>query len=118
MDTTSLWILLGGIALIYAWRAFGPGRKTPTGVLVRKIAAGATIIDVRTPAEFRGGAYPKARNLPLDSLPGKLASLGPKQTPIVVYCASGARSARAAGMLREAGFTDVSNGGGLGSMPR
>jgi len=31
----------------------------------KKIAAGAKIIDVRTPAEFKDGAYPGAINIPL-----------------------------------------------------
>ena len=82
-----------------------------------KIRAGARIIDVRTPGEFSGSSYPRAKNIPLDVLPSRMADL-PKDKPIVLYCASGARSARAARLLRQAGFTDVINAGGLGSMPR
>ncbi|MFZ4617457.1 MAG: rhodanese-like domain-containing protein [Rectinemataceae bacterium] len=37
---------------------------------------------------------------------------------IVLYCASGARSSQAAGLLKKAGFTDITNGGGLSSMPK
>ena len=37
---------------------------------------------------------------------------------VVVYCASGARSAQAASILKAAGFTDVTNAGGLANMPR
>jgi len=33
-------------------------------------------------------------------------------------CASGSRSAQASKILKSAGFTDVTNAGGLGSMPR
>jgi hypothetical protein len=42
----------------------------------------------------------------------------PKDKPIVLYCASGARSAQAARILKRAGFTDVINAGSLVSMPR
>jgi len=82
-----------------------------------KIKAGAKIIDVRTVGEFADGAYPKALNIPLSELPGKLEELGPKDRPIVLYCASGARSAQAARLLKQAGFADVVNAGGLGDMP-
>ena len=37
--------------------------------LIEKIRAGATIVDVRTPAEFAEGSYPKAENIPLAVLP-------------------------------------------------
>lgn len=82
-----------------------------------KIATGARIVDVRTPAEFRDGAYKGAVNIPLAILPAKMLELGPKDTPIVLYCASGARSGQGARLLKQAGFTDVINAGGLDDMP-
>lgn len=81
------------------------------------IKAGALIVDVRTTDEFADGAYPKAVNIPLSSLPGKLDQLGAKDRPIVLYCASGARSAQAARFLQKSGFTAVVNAGGLDDMP-
>jgi NADPH-dependent 2,4-dienoyl-CoA reductase/sulfur reductase-like enzyme/rhodanese-related sulfurtransferase len=75
------------------------------------------VIDVRTPEEFEGGAYPDAVNIPLDELMGHLDELGKNTVrEIVVYCASGGRSAYAQRMLMQAGYTNVKNGGGLGSM--
>ena len=82
-----------------------------------QLAAGARIVDVRTPAEFRDGAYPGAVNIPLAELPARMAELEPKDRPVVLYCASGARSGRAAHLLSQAGFADVVNAGGLGDMP-
>jgi len=82
------------------------------------IKAGALIVDVRTPDEFADEAYPKAVNIPLSILPAKLDQLGPKDKPIVLYCASGARSAQAARFLQKAGFSNVVNAGGLDDMPR
>lgn len=82
-----------------------------------KISAGARVVDVRSPAEFRDGAYPGAINIPLPLLPLKMSELGPKTSPIVLYCASGARSAQGARLLKMAGFTDVVNAGSLDDMP-
>ena len=82
-----------------------------------KVAAGARIIDVRTPAEFSDGAYPGAVNIPLAVLPARAHELEPKSAPIVLYCASGARSGVGARILKQAGFADVVNAGGLDDMP-
>ena len=82
------------------------------------IKAGARIVDVRTPDEFADGAYPGAINVPLATLQARLGELEPKGKPVVLYCASGARSAQAARLLKLAGFTDVINAGGIDDMPR
>jgi phage shock protein E len=82
-----------------------------------RIAAGARIVDVRSVAEFKDGAYPGAVNIPLSLIPLKMSELEPKDKPIVLYCASGARSGQAARLLKAAGFTDVVNAGGLDDMP-
>ena len=91
-------------------------RRTPARVVAEKLRAGATILDVRTEGEFRGGAYRGALNVPLATLRTRLDRI-PRDRPVVVYCASGTRSAMAARMLRRAGFADVSNGGGLHHLP-
>lgn len=90
--------------------------KMASGIVKKKIDAGAVIIDVRTPEEFRDGAYPNARNIPVGNLASRLGEI-PKDKPVVLYCASGARSASAARTMKQAGFTDVINAGGLGDMP-
>jgi phage shock protein E len=82
-----------------------------------KIAAGATILDVRSPDEYRSGAYPGALNIPLQELPRRLGEIA-KDKPVVVYCASGGRSGMATSMMKQAGFSDVVNAGGLVHMPR
>jgi rhodanese-related sulfurtransferase len=74
------------------------------------------VIDVRTPSEFKTGAYPEAVNIPLDILPQHINQLGSLTRDITVYCASGARSSYARQMLMQAGFTDVKNGGGIMQM--
>ena len=81
------------------------------------IDAGAKIIDVRSPDEYADESYPGAVNIPLGVLPAKLDEIGPKDGPVVLYCASGARSAQAARLLKQAGFTNFVNAGGLDDMP-
>jgi rhodanese-related sulfurtransferase len=71
------------------------------------------VIDVRTPAEFLGGAYPGAVNIPVDEVQMRINEFGSKSREITVYCASGARSAYAQKVLQQLGFTDVKNGGGI-----
>lgn len=79
------------------------------------VAKGAKLIDVRTPGEFESGHIDGAINIPVQELGGRLAELDKAQAT-VVYCASGARSASAMGMLKDAGFAQVYNGGGIGNM--
>jgi len=67
------------------------------------VSAGATLVDVRTAEEFSSGHIDGARNVPLHDLPQRLGEI-PRDKVVVVYCQSGARSARAAGALRRAGY--------------
>ena len=66
------------------------------------------VIDVRAPGEWEAGHIDGAINVPLSRLTGELDRL-PAGRPLVVYCASGYRSAIAASLLRRAGRTDVSD---------
>jgi adenylyltransferase/sulfurtransferase len=66
------------------------------------------ILDVREPPEAAICGLPGARLIPLGDLPRRLHELDPS-ADIVVHCKSGGRSARAVAMLREKGFTRVSN---------
>ncbi len=91
-------------------------RRTPAAVVAEKLKAGAVVVDVRSEGEFRAGAYRGAINVPLQVLSGRLDRI-PRNRPVVVYCASGSRSATAARILRRAGYADVSNGGGLHHLP-
>jgi phage shock protein E len=113
LDATTITIAAAG-ALLLAKLLLT--RRAPAEVVAAKLKAGATVLDVRSVAEFRGGAYRGAINVPLGELSAKLGRI-PKDKPVVVYCASGSRSAMAARMLRKAGYADVSNAGGLGHMP-
>ena len=74
------------------------------------VQQGALLVDVREPAEYAEVHAPDAKLIPLGELKSRLAELEQyKDKPIVVMCRSGHRSARAADMLREAGYTQVSS---------
>ncbi len=118
MDMNSLLLLGGAIVLYVAWKRLGPNHAASGAIVKEKITGGVVIVDVRTSDEFSSGAYPRARNIPLDVLGSKLGKLGAKDKSVIVYCASGSRSAQAARILKSAGFTDVTNAGSLRSMPR
>jgi len=79
---------------------------------------GATILDVRSPAEFASGHVDGAVNIPVDVLGSRLAQLGPKTRPVVLYCRSGARSAAAASMLKQAGYSEIADVGAMSNFPR
>jgi phage shock protein E len=81
----------------------------------RMVAEGALLLDVRTPGEYAAGHLEGAVNVPVQVLATRLDELGAHERPIVVYCRSGHRSANAAALLRDAGFTDVHD---LGAMSR
>lgn len=98
-------------------RAVASSRKDPAAAR-QSLAAGATIVDVRTPDEFADGHLPGATNIPVAELPRRLREVDQlvksrKSAPLVVYCASGHRSAQAHEVLTAAGYTNVINGGGL-----
>ena len=71
-----------------------------------------TLLDVRTAAEFNGGHIPGAANISVEMLAQNLDEV-PRDKPVVVYCRSGNRSAQAAQILDEAGYTNVYDLGGI-----
>ncbi len=80
------------------------------------IAAGAVVVDVRTSEEFEDEHFPGAINISLDEFQARIAEI-PKEKPVILYCASGARSAYGARLLKNSGWKDVVNAGGLDDMP-
>ena len=65
------------------------------------MAAGWTLVDVRTTAEHERGAIPGSVNVPLDALRSDLAGLG--SGPFVIYCQVGQRGHTAVSLLHELG---------------
>ena len=77
-----------------------------------RVASGEAplLLDVREPDEWQEGHLPGAFYIPRGNLESRIEALVPdKQLEIVVYCASGARSAFAAKSLGELGYSNVSS---------
>ncbi|GAA4380986.1 HesA/MoeB/ThiF family protein [Hymenobacter koreensis] len=97
----------------------------PAGISAQELqpllasAAPPFLLDVREPDEYAAGHLPGATLLPLRQLAEDLAII-PRQRPVVVYCRSGARSARAIARLQsEFGFTNLQNlTGGFEAWPQ
>ncbi|MBZ5726295.1 MAG: molybdopterin-synthase adenylyltransferase MoeB [Acidobacteriia bacterium] len=66
------------------------------------------LIDVREPHEYKICNIPGAKLIPLGEVPKRLGELD-READIVVHCKSGMRSAKACGILRQAGFERVRN---------
>ena len=83
------------------------------GVQEYKNAAGAVLLDVRSPQEYREGHVPGSQNVPLQQLDKVEEVTENKDTILYVYCHSGARSRQAVSLLQAMGYTNVHNIGGI-----
>jgi phage shock protein E len=72
-----------------------------------------TVVDVRSPQEFAGEHFPNAINIPLELVSQKVNEFKVMPKPVIAYCRSGNRSGMAVSILKQAGITDIQNGGGL-----
>jgi rhodanese-related sulfurtransferase len=108
----SFWIYLVPVAALgyLLWSR----HSAPAADLKGMLDLGAQIVDVRTRAEFGGGAHPRAINIPLDQLEGRVGELD-RARPVLVCCETGSRSGFGVSILKRAGFAEVAN---LGSWRR
>ena len=85
------------------------------GIKEYQSVRGAVLLDVRTSREYMEGHVPESKNVPLQTI-GKITALVKnRETPLYVYCYSGARSNQAVQLLRRMGYTKVTNIGGIAS---
>lgn len=122
-NNTSLWIILGTVALIAiiagAFLLRQPSSVSadamPREISVQQAAQmreqGAFMLDVREPSEWQEFHMPGATLIPLGELSARVSEL-PKDQQIVVVCRSGNRSAQGRDILLSAGFEDVTSMGG------
>lgn len=100
--------------LMLLWSFFG-SRAAGINVVntleaTRLMNEDALMLDVREDNEWAVGHIPNARHIRLGELSSRLTELEKyKDKPIVVYCRSGNRSARACALLKKAGFTNPNN---------
>ena len=92
--------------------------QVSAGDAVRLINKGATVVDVRKSDEYAAGHIVNARNVPLASIEADPsgAVTKAKNRPLLTVCGNGAGSAKAAALLRHAGYEAAfSVKGGLAS---
>jgi phage shock protein E len=78
------------------------------------------IIDVRTPQEFAAGHVQGAINIPYERIGAGISSIRGigKDSPLVLYCRSGRRSAIAKKQLEGLGYGKVLDAGGMSTLAR
>lgn len=119
-----IWMLLLAAAIVAGWYWFegrwdrqlfqaGPGRVCAnlSAAQARDWLKGhpeTQVLDVRSAAEFSGGALPGAVNISLgDEAFDRKAGALDKSKPVLVYCAGGYRSRKAVARLKELGFENI-----------
>ena len=89
------------------------GPAIDEGIKEYRKTGGAVLLDVRTPQEYQEGHIPDSKNVPLQELNRAGEMVPGKDTPLFVYCHSGARSRQAVGELQRMGYLHVKNIGGI-----
>ena len=113
LSQNNLWILLIALAsgAMLLWPNLSKGRSTGRIALAEAIRQvnqeHGLFVDVRPADQFKTGAIPQSRNIPLDTLESHLNSL-PKDKPIVLVDAHGRDATKAVAQLRKQGFDRVS----------
>lgn len=118
------WILISvafasGAMLVWPAVAAGgrAGSLNPTDAVMLINREKAVVVDVCEPNEFAAGHVIGARNIPLSELEAKLpGAVKNKSTPVILVCATGARSGRAVGIAKKLGYEKAhSLSGGMGA---
>ncbi len=111
-------ILSGTMLLVTSLRRPGGGNAvTPAQATLLINREDAVIIDVREPDEYAAGHLPESRNIPAGKLEERVGELEKyKDTPLILVCQSGARSAGSCARLGKLGFAKTHNlAGGVGA---
>lgn len=83
------------------------------GVVQYKNTKNAVLLDVRSAEEYAQGHIPGSRNIDVQSITKAKNEIRDLQTPLFVYCHSGARGGSAVSILKSMGYTNVNNIGGI-----
>ena len=103
--------LVSGLALLWPLlRSGGAKGVSPGEATMLMNREDAVVLDVREAEEFAAGHLPEARNIPATKIKERLGEIEKfKERPLIVCCASGARSASVCSQLRRAGFARLHN---------
>ena len=111
--TIAIALLVVAIAALVGWYFFTQQGALGGAAQPAELAPDARIIDLRSASEYRISHLSGAINIPIRALPKRMEGLGAKDRQMVLYCKTGADSAKGASLLREAGFTAVVDAGAM-----
>jgi rhodanese-related sulfurtransferase len=80
-----------------------------TAAQVQASPTPVVLLDCREPQETNLGRIPGAIVIPRGTLETKIEAVVPRDANLVIYCASGNRSALAADTLQQMGYTNVAS---------
>jgi sulfur-carrier protein adenylyltransferase/sulfurtransferase len=84
-------------------------REVDAAEAVRNPEPGTVYFDCREPNEYALAHIPGAVFVPRGNLETKIEAAIPRDKKILIYCASGNRSALAADTMQQMGYTDVAS---------
>lgn len=113
MNNLALVALFVASGVMLLWpeisRLVGGGNEVSTLDATRLMNQGPSLIlDVREAKDFAAGHLPRARNIPLKDLAGRVGELAKfKDKPVIVTDKGGTRAAAACRLLQKSGFSNV-----------
>lgn len=87
--------------------------KTDINQAIANREPDSIVIDVREPKEYAAGHIPGSINIPGARINTVDEVIPEMDTPLYIYCLSGARSSRAVASLQGMGYSNVKNIGGI-----
>ncbi len=99
-------LVIGGFLLLRPSTGSSGVTNIDTNGVLKAQQEGVRVIDVRSTGEYEAGHVPGAENVPIDQFAAASASWD-KNAPLLVYCATGARSSEAVRILQSAGFKTI-----------
>lgn len=112
---SNIWLVLAaivsGVVLVWPWiskRLSGAKEAGPMEAVQLINRRDALVLDVREQGEYNTGHVAHSRNIPVSALDKRVGEITKfKSKPVVVVCASGARSHGVSAALGKNGFTEV-----------
>jgi rhodanese-related sulfurtransferase len=101
-------IVSGGMLLWPLINKATGGPELDTLAATRLMNDGAIVLDVREAAEFSAGHLANAKHIPVSEIDTRLSDITSGK-PVLVYCATGTRSGKAAAALKKAGRDQIFN---------
>ncbi|NPA71291.1 MAG: rhodanese-like domain-containing protein [Gammaproteobacteria bacterium] len=106
----ALTVVIAMLIYSYVGDSMAGYKSVNTDEATRLFNDDAYLLDVRSAGEYKDGFIGNAKNISVSDLSASMGQLPKdKEQPVLVYCLSGGRSGRAAGMLSKAGYTNVHN---------